>query len=280
MFSFLRYVDGSETLGIFAEETVSLDLTNGRKLRIKDVVIGCSDSFHGQSFVKADGVLGLANGKYTFAKRASEHFDGKFSYCLVDHLSHKNVSNYIIFGSNNNESSSSLLGKKRYTELELGLLSPFYAVNVIGISIDGILLKIPIQVWDANSGGGTVVDSGSSLTFLAEPAYNPVMAALQMSVSKFQRLVLKGVPMDYCFNSTGYDEKLVPSLVIHFADGARFEPHKKSYMIDVAAGVKCVGFVSVAWPGISTIGNILQQNFLWEFDLAQSKLGFVASTCT
>ncbi|XP_044506865.1 aspartic proteinase NANA, chloroplast-like [Mangifera indica] len=274
-----RYVDGSEAMGIFAMETVTLGLANGQKLRLKNVLIGCSDSFQGQSFVKADGVMGLAYGKYTFAKTASEIFYGKFSYCLVDHLSHKNVSNYIIFGSNNNESSS-ILGKKRYTKLQLGLLSPFYAVNVIGMSIGGVMLKIPVQVWDANSGGGTIVDSGSSLIFLAEPAYNPVMAALQMSVSKFQRLVLKGVPMDYCFNSTGYDEKLVPSLVIHFADGARFEPHKKSYMIDVAAGVKCVGFVSVAWPGISTIGNILQQNYLWEFDLAQSKLGFVASTCT
>ncbi|KAJ0042687.1 hypothetical protein Pint_17130 [Pistacia integerrima] len=275
-----RYVDGSEAMGIFAKETVTLGLTNGRKLRLKDVVIGCSDSFQGQSFVKADGVMGLAYGKYTFAKRASEFFDGKFSYCLVDHLSHKNVSNYIIFGSNNNESSSSLSGKKRHTKLELGLLSPFYAVNVIGISIGGVMLKIPIQVWDANSGGGTIVDSGSTLTSLAEPAYKPVMAALQMSVSKFQRLMPKGLPIDYCFSSTGYDEKLVPSLVIHFADGARFEPHKKSYIIDVADGVKCLGFVSVAWPGISTIGNIMQQNYLWEFDLAQSKLGFVASSCT
>ncbi|KAJ0099639.1 hypothetical protein Patl1_19765 [Pistacia atlantica] len=230
-----RYVDGSEAMGIFAKETVTLGLTNGRKLRLKDVVIGCSDSFQGQSFVKADGVMGLAYGKYTFAKRASEFFDGKFSYCLVDHLS---------------------------------------------ISIGGVMLKIPIQVWDANSGGGTIVDSGSTLTSLAEPAYKPVMAALQMSVSKFQRLMPKGLPIDYCFSSTGYDEKLVPSLVIHFADGARFEPHKKSYIIDVADGVKCLGFVSVAWPGISTIGNIMQQNYLWEFDLAQSKLGFVASSCT
>ncbi|KAK3218458.1 hypothetical protein Dsin_012428 [Dipteronia sinensis] len=272
-----RYIDGSAALGIFANETVTLVHGNHRKTKLKNVLIGCSSSFQGQSFANADGIVGLAYNKYSFANKASEKFGGKFSYCLVDHLSHKNVSNYLMFGASKNESL--LSGKMRYTKLDLGLLSPFYAVDVMGISIGGVMLKIPFTVWDAKSGGGTVVDSGTSLTLLAEAAYKPVMAALEMSVSKFKRVHLNGLPMEYCFNSTGFKDSLVPKLVFHFTDGARFEPHSKSYVIDVADGVKCLGFVSQSWPSISSIGNIMQQNHLWEFDLRKSKLGFAPSTC-
>lgn len=269
-------MDGSRAMGIFAKETVSVGLTNGRKAKIQEVLVGCSDSFRGQSFEKADGVLGLAYGKYSFVSKAAEKFGGKFSYCLVDHLSHKNVSNYIIFGGKKTETT--LAGKMRYTKL--ALINPFYAVNVKEISIGDVMLKIPGEVWDGNRGGGAIVDSGTSLSFLSKPAYEPVMAELKKSVARYRRTKINGVPMEYCFNSTGFVEASIPKMVFHFTDGAKFEPHVKSYMVDVAKGVKCIGILSVNWPGISNIGNIMQQNHFWEFDLTEGKLGFAPSTCT
>ncbi|GAV64886.1 Asp domain-containing protein [Cephalotus follicularis] len=273
-----RYSDGSSALGIFANETVTAGLNNGKKTNIHKVLIGCSGSFQGFGFDKADGVMGLAYSKYSFTSKATEKFGGKFSYCLVDHLSHKNVSNYLIFGAQKNRQS--FLSNMRYTKLELGLITPFYAVNVLGISVGGVMLKIPFGVWDANLGGGTILDSGTSLTYLTMPAYKPVMASLEKSLTKLKRIDLEGVPMKYCFNSTGFDESLVPRVTIHFIDGARFEPHLKSYVVDVADGVKCLGFVPANWPGTNVIGNIMQQNYLWQFDLVRpTTLGFAASTC-
>ncbi|XVE53408.1 hypothetical protein DITRI_Ditri03aG0000600 [Diplodiscus trichospermus] len=273
-----RYTDGSAAMGVFANETVTVGLTNGRKTRLYNVLIGCSDSFQGPSFEKVDGVMGLANSKYSFATNVAQKLGGKFSYCLVDHLSHINASNYLIFGTNNNQVA--MLGNTRYTRLELDLVTSLYAVNVMGISIGGNMLDIPFQVWDTTKGGGTILDSGTSLTFLTDPAYQPVMEALKMSVSKYQKVKLDGVPMEYCFNSTGFDETLVPKLIIHFADGARFEPHWNSYVIAAADGVRCLGFLPARFPGISVIGNIMQQNYLWEFDLEGNKLGFAPSACT
>ncbi|XVE99044.1 hypothetical protein REPUB_Repub03eG0162700 [Reevesia pubescens] len=273
-----RYIDGSAAFGIFANETVTVGLTNGRMTRLHNVLIGCTDSFQGPTLQNVDGVMGLAYSKHSFATKAAENLGGKFSYCLVDHLSHINASNYLIFGTNNNQVK--VLGNTRFTRLELNLVSSFYAVNVIGISIGGKMLDIPFQVWDTSKGGGTILDSGTSLTFLTDPAYQPVMEAMKMSVSKYQKVKLDGVPMDYCFNSTGFNETLVPKLIIHFADGARFEPHWNSYVIAVADGVRCLGFLAAPFPGTSVIGNILQQNYLWEFDLKGNKLGFAPSACS
>ncbi|PON39210.1 Aspartic peptidase [Parasponia andersonii] len=275
-----RYLEGSAAIGFFANETVSVGLTSGRKRKLKNVLIGCTESIHGDqgSFKGADGVLGLGFSKYTFTTKVAEDFGGKFSYCLVDHLSPKNVSNYIIFGHNRIETA--LLRSIQRTNLVLGgAFGPLYGVNVLGISIGGVLLKIPHAVWDENLGGGTTLDSGTSLTFLAEPAYKPVTAELNKSISKFERLSIGG-PFEFCFNSKGFNESLVPRLTIHLADEALFEPPLKSYILDVAPQTKCLGFVSVSWPGTSIIGNIMQQNHLWEFDLERSTLAFAPSSCT
>ncbi|KAL1559926.1 saccharopepsin [Salvia divinorum] len=272
-----RYSDGSATLGVFANETVTFSLANRRKARLHDVLVGCSESARGQSFVAADGVMGLGYSNYSLAVKAAGRFGGKFSYCLVDHLSPKNVSSYLIFGSHKEVNISVV--RIRYTELVLGVINPFYAVNVKGISVGSIMLDIPAEVWDLNGVGGAIVDSGTSLTVLTQPAYQPVMAALRQSLLGFKRLDLDIGPLEYCFNSTGFDAATVPRLVLHFVDGARFEPPVKSYVIDAAPGVKCLGFAAAAWPGASVVGNIMQQNHFWEFDLGKSRLGFGTSSC-
>jgi hypothetical protein len=34
------------------------------------------------------------------------------------------------------------------------------------------------------------------------------------------------------------------------------------------------------WPGVSVIGNIMQQEHLWEFDLKNMQVRFKQSNCT
>ncbi|KAK6124558.1 hypothetical protein DH2020_041706 [Rehmannia glutinosa] len=229
-----KYSDGSAALGVFGNETVTFSLTNGRKTRLHHVLVGCSESSRGRSFQVADGVMGLGYSNYSFAVKAANKFGGKFSYCLVDHLSPKNISSYLIFGSHKEVNIS--FNRMKYTELILGVINPFYAVNIKGISIGGSMLDIPAETWNLSGVGGVIVDSGSSLTGLTQPAYQPVMAALRLSLVNFKNLNLDIGPVEYCFNSTGFSESLVPRLVFHFSDGARFEPPVKSYVIDAAPG--------------------------------------------
>ncbi|KAK4803841.1 hypothetical protein SAY86_003658 [Trapa natans] len=273
-----RYTDGSSAKGIFAYETVSADLLSGGHKKLKGVLVGCS-KFINQMLEPVDGVLGLANSEYSFTATAAREFGGKFSYCMVDHLSHKNLSNYLTFGSRA-QPRSPLLADMRYTTLVHSRpLIPLYGVDILGMSVGGTILGIPVQVWASNSGGGTVVDSGTSLTMLADPAYQLVFGALEASLSKYKRVDKDLGPLEYCFDSTGFKESLIPQLAIHFRDGAVFEPPVKSYVIDAAPGIKCLGLLSVRWPGHSVIGNILQQNHLWEFNIAEGKLGFAPSSC-
>ncbi|KAL8130500.1 hypothetical protein V2J09_019655 [Rumex salicifolius] len=267
--------------GLFGKETITLPLGNHRKLKLSNI-IGCTESIQGNTIMNgADGVLGLSYSNQSFAYRAATKYGGgKFSYCLVDHLSTANVTGFLVFGDHGKRAT--IVGNIRYTRLFLQAIVGFYTVGIKGISVGGSMLIIPAEVWDVSGPGGTILDSGTSLTVLATPAYTAVSDALSKALMpRYPSLESEVLPFSYCFNSTGFDESLVPRLVIHFSDGARFKPHVKSYIIDVMPNVKCVGILEGSgMPYLSILGNILQQNYLWEYDLYNEKLGFGASSCT
>ncbi|XP_057454028.1 aspartic proteinase NANA, chloroplast isoform X2 [Lotus japonicus] len=272
----ISYVDGSSAKGFFGSDTITVELSNGRKGKLHNLTIGCTKTIvNGVTFNEdTGGILGLGYAKDAFVDKAALQYGGKFSYCLVDHLSHQNVSSYLTFGT----PKVKLLSEMRRTELFLA--APFYGVNVVGISVGGQMLKIPSQVWDFNAQGGTIIDSGTTLTNLALPAYEQLFEALKKSLTKVKRVPAGDFGgLDYCFDAKGFDESSVPRLVFHFAGGVRFEPPVKSYIIDVAPQVKCIGVLAINGPGASVIGNIMQQNHLWEFDLAHNTVGFAPSAC-
>lgn len=269
------YFDGSKVRGFFANETVTAgSIDRPKKVRLKEVTVGCTDWANG-NFHNADGVLGLGFGKNSFAATAAKLFDNKFSYCLVDHLSPSNFANFLNFGN----TSKQHIQNMQHTQLILGELNPFYAVNVSGISIAGKMLNVPPEMWHIHGAGGVILDSGTTLTFLGEPAYAATVAALRAPLEKYKKLGHVLGPLRFCYNDPRFDMADVPQFVLHFADGAKFVPPKKSYVIDADVGVKCIGFASAGWPANTVIGNIMQQNHLWEFDLANHRLGYAPSTC-
>ncbi|TVU35530.1 hypothetical protein EJB05_17426 [Eragrostis curvula] len=291
-----RYKDGSAARGTVGTDSATIALSAGRaakRTKLRGVVLGCTTAYNGDSFLASDGVLSLGYSNISFASHAASRFGGRFSYCLVDHLAPRNQTSYLTFGPNPAVSpppskpacaSAPRPPGARQTPLVLDRRThPFYAVTLNGVSVDGELLKIPRHVWDVERGGGTILDSGTSLTVLARPAYRAVVAALSEKLAGVPRVTMD--PFDYCYNwtspATGADLDVpVPTLALHFAGAARLEPPAKSYVIDAAPGVKCIGLQEGEWPGVSVIGNILQQEHLWEFDLKNRRLRFMRSRCT
>jgi hypothetical protein len=285
-------------------DSATIALSSGpgatNKTKLRGVVLGCTTSYNGDSFLASDGVLSLGYSNISFASRAAARFGGRFSYCLVDHLAPRNETSYLTFGPNPAVSPPPSTPKQpachsapaapptvpgsRTTPLLLdNRTHPFYAVTINGISVDGQLLKIPRLVWDVERGGGTILDSGTSLTVLATPAYRTVAAALSEKLAGVPRVTMD--PFDYCYNwtspHTGEDLDVpVPEMALHFAGSSRMVPPPKSYVIDAAPGVKCIGLQEGGWPGVSVIGNILQQEHLWEFDLKNRRVRFQRSLCT
>ncbi|KAL2897113.1 Aspartic proteinase NANA chloroplast, partial [Bienertia sinuspersici] len=276
---------GLSTYGIFGKEIATLPTTTGEPVTLAGLLVGCSESYTDKARLKhADGVLGLGIHPYSFALQAVNRFGGSFSYCLVDHLSPSNVTNYLIFGDYKEKAPTKEF--MRYTALLVSDSAPYYWLNVKGISMNHNMLDVDPTVWDRDTDGGTILDSGTAATYWAESAYRAIMDVLIPALEKdhprlpASQLGNGKVDFEYCFNSTAtpFNPKGIPRLEIHFSDGARFKPLVKSYIVDDGPHVSCIGFLE-APAGLNIIGNIMQQNYLWEFDLHQNTVGFVSSTC-
>lgn len=271
---------GGKTTGFYAKEWATVTLSCGKRKKLKDVVIGCSQSFAGLGFEETDGMLGLGNGEHSFVASTVEEYGGTFSYCLMDNFSPRNMSNHLTFGSTPKTSNSAMTYTRLYLEIQ-----PYYSINIKGISVDGKMLPIPRGTLEffyedgSENNRGPIVDSGNSITCLLEPAYVAVMEALTPPLKAFKSVKSESLDFEFCFKDTPkYNTDIVPRLAFHLEGGVQFKPPVKNYVLDVGEGVWCIGLLPASSPH-SIIGNLMQQNFLWEFDLVKERLGFMPSTC-
>ncbi|KAL5989893.1 hypothetical protein ACLOJK_010788 [Asimina triloba] len=269
------YMKESKTYGFYANESATIHMASGKRKKVRNVIIGCSLAYVGSTFRVADGILSLGYGGHSFLDRALEQFNFKFSYCLVDHYSSRFAKGYLSFGATPPSNISMTYATLYANEV----IRPYYYVDVMGISVDGVMLDIPPIVWDLRSMGGAILDCGSTLTYLPEQAYRPLMNALMEGLKGFERV--KFAPFEFCFSTKkGFTDDMAPKMVWHWGESVRFEPPVKNYLIEVEdTETRCAGLMPLDWPNETLIGNIMQQGHHWEFDYMNGVLGFRPSPC-
>ncbi|CAH9114918.1 unnamed protein product [Cuscuta europaea] len=280
------YADGSVTGGFLARETTAFNSSSGVAVRFSNVEFGCSfrssgPSITGPSFNGAQGVLGLGRGPISLATQLGRRFGNKFSYCLMDYTLAPTPRSYLVIGDGEAEAVNG--SKKSFTPLiNNSLSSTFYYVGIESVFIENVKLPISPSVWiaDEQGNGGTIIDSGTTLTFLAQPAYDLI-------VKEFKRRMEPPEPVDLtsgfdlCINVSRDSKPYVPSLSFKFAGGSAFAPPAGNYFIDTAPDVKCLALQPVtSSSSFSVIGNLMQQGFLFEFDNDRSQLGFLRTGCS
>jgi hypothetical protein len=170
----------------------------------------------------------------------------------------------------------------QYTPILKGGTSNYY-VGVDGIVIDGKRLPISSSAWkmDMNSGnGGTIIDSGTSLTMFTKEAYDVIMKALGAAIAYPRATTQDPAQFELCFKTSGVKQLKLPILSIVFGGGKIFSPPSGNYVLEVEEGVGCVGFQPSPAGSPNIIGNLLQQNFFFQYDVQKSLLGFAPADCS
>lgn len=278
----VSYGDGSITTGEFSTET----LTFRGGTRIGRVAFGCGHDNQGL-FVAAAGLLGLGRGRLSFPSQVGKRFGRRFSYCLVDRTSPtstRSASSVIIFGASAVPRSGAV-----FTPLVVNpTLDTFYYVELTGISVGGTrvpgVLASDLLLDPSTGKGGVIVDSGTSVTRLARPAYAALRDAFKSGASGLKQAAGFSL-FDTCYDLNGKTEVKVPTVVFHFkGHGPAGSPADVSlpaenYLIPVDTdGVFCFAFAGTD-SGISIIGNIQQQGFRVIFDGDGSRVGFAPRGC-
>ncbi|KAI3787330.1 hypothetical protein L1987_41728 [Smallanthus sonchifolius] len=287
---FYWYGDSSNTTGDFATETFTVNLTTNvdgvkqhhQEVKVENVMFGCGHwnrgLFHG-----AAGLLGLGRGPLSFASQLQSLYGHSFSYCLVDRNSNSSVSSKLIFGEDKDLLKQPHLN---FTALIGGKEAPvdvFYYVHIKSVIVAGETLDIPENTWNLTSDGfgGTIIDSGTTLSYFADPAYNIIKKSFMEKVKRFP-LVNDFPILEPCYNVSGIPDYKndLPSFGILFNDGAVWNFPVENYFIKLEPEeVVCLAVLGTPRSALSIIGNYQQQNFHIMYDTKTSRLGFAPTRC-
>jgi hypothetical protein len=276
-----NYTYGSGyTEGYLATETFRVG--DDAAASFRDVVFGCS-TVNGMDNLTL-GIAGLGRGPLSLVSQLGVR---RFSYCLRSDAAAGEIP--ILFGSlaklTNGSVQSTPLLKNPFLQR-----STHYYVNLTGIAVGSTELPVTASTFgftQTGLGGGTVVDSGTTLTLLAKDGYAMVKQAFLSQMANLTAVDATSSGFDLCFEASASGDLLpVPTLVLRFAGGAEYVVPRRSYFDVVAvdsqgrAAVECLLVIpSPRKLPISIIGNLMQMDMHVLYDLDGEMFSFAPADC-
>lgn len=257
--------------------------------KVPDFLVGCSlFSSHVPS-----GIAGFGRGLVSLPNQLGIK---KFSYCLLSHrFDGSGKSSSLLLDSE--PDSGEKTGNLSYTPMlknpevaGKSSLSVYYYISLRKITVGGKKVKIPYEHLIPNSDGkgGTIVDSGSTFTFLTYPVYEMVISEIINQAKHYPRAknIESITGLTPCFNLSGHQNVLLPEMKFHFKGGAEMKLPLPNYFSLVGdKEVACLTMVTDGFGQIQTtgpsiiLGNFQMQNFYVEYDLKNERFGFRQQFC-
>ncbi|KAM0892543.1 hypothetical protein ACQ4PT_025674 [Festuca glaucescens] len=266
---------GAATSGYYVSDTIHFDTVMGNGSEqvassSASVLFGCSISR--SSYLQTDGIVGFGkNAPSVVLQLNSQGVSPKsFSHCLT---------------SSEDGGGILVLGEVAEQGLEFTPLvssQPRYNLNMEGISVNGENIPINPSLFTTSNTQGTFVDSGTSLSYLADGIFDPVINAVS---SSYRRHIHVEEPI------TDYKFSLLPNLTLHFEDGAQMRVGPENYLLRKGASSKgekedilCVGFLRSkdldGYQHITILGDIVLRDKIFVYNLEKMRLGWVDYNCS
>lgn len=278
----IEYGAGS-TAGLLLSETLDFPVKT-----FPDFLVGCSIL----STRQPSGIVGFGRGRESLPSQLGL---SKFSYCLVsrrfdDTAESSDLLLYRGSGSNKTPGMSYTPFRKNPVTNNTAF-GEFYYVTLRKVIVGTQTVKIPYKylVPGADGHGGTVVDSGTTFTFMEKPVFETVAKAFETQMANFSRAVDIEAQsgLSPCFNIAGHKEVVIPELTFEFKGGARFVfPFENYFALAGHRNAVCLTIFTdnTFGPGLSggpaiIFGSFQQQNFYVEYDLENERFGFRKQTC-
>lgn len=167
------YEDGGRTMGLLPFDRVSFSSHYSSEDKSIEVGIGCGmQNYNNLKGRRVDGgVLGLGPEELSLVSQLAARGDHKrtFAYCFGD-LRDPDSVGHLVFGDD-----KYMVGHRTSMEVD-GL----YFVKVTGISFNGQKLNVDTSLLERkpDGTGGVIIDSGSTLSYLAREVFEVVREAV------------------------------------------------------------------------------------------------------
>ncbi|XP_058723902.1 aspartic proteinase 36-like isoform X1 [Vicia villosa] len=139
---------------------------------------------------------------------------------------------------------------------------PHYNLNLLSISVSGQVLPIDSAIFATSNNRGTIIDSGTTLAYIAEEAYNPFINAITAAIPQSVRTVLSRGNQCYLV-TTSLD--MFPQVSLNFAGGASLVLGPQDYLIKqnyIGDGsVWCIGFQKIPGQDVTILGGRVKEAY-------------------
>ncbi len=295
---YLIFYGSGNTGGLALSETL-----NFSNRTVRDFLVGCSVF----SSYQPAGIVGFGRGPSSLPTQLGLN---KFSYCLLSHRFDDTNKHSSLVLYNDSEKTQGLLNLS-YTNFvknpklaEKPEFSVYYYVALRQISVGGRHVKVPYKYLNPqpNGSGGTVVDSGTTFTFMSRGVFELVAAEFRRQVKHERAVGVEALTgLRPCFNVSkkqNMEKEMVsfPELRFHFKGGAEMVLPLENILAMAGEGdgeeggsdgAVCLTLVTdgvagekqVAGGPAIILGNFQMQNFYVEYDLRNERFGFRQQSC-
>ncbi|WJX79408.1 hypothetical protein P8452_62528 [Trifolium repens] len=272
-----QYGDGSGTSGYYVYDAMYFDVIMGQSVfsnSSSTVVFGCSTYQSGdlaRTEKAVDGIFGFGPGALSvISQLSSQGMTPKvFSHCLKGE---GNGGGVLVLGE---------ILEPNIVYTPLVPLQPHYNLNLQSIAVNGQLLPIDQNVFATGNNRGTIVDSGTTLAYLVQEAYDPFLNAITTTVSQFSKpIISKGNQCYLVATSLG---DIFPQVSLNFMGGASMVLKPEQYLIHYGfldgAAMWCIGFQKVQ-KGFTILGDLVLKDKIFVYDLANQRIGWTDYDCS
>ncbi|EEF42831.1 aspartic proteinase 36 isoform X2 [Ricinus communis] len=272
-----QYGDGSGTSGYYVSDTFYFDAVLGESLIANSsaaIVFGCSTYQSGdltKTDKAVDGIFGFGQGELSVISQLSSHgiTPRVFSHCLKGEDSGGGI---LVLGE----------------ILEPGIVysplvpsQPHYNLDLQSIAVSGQLLPIDPAAFATSSNRGTIIDTGTTLAYLVEEAYDPFVSAITAAVSQLATPTInKG---NQCYLVSNSVSEVFPPVSFNFAGGATMLLKPEEYLMYLTnyagAALWCIGFQKIQ-GGITILGDLVLKDKIFVYDLAHQRIGWANYDCS
>lgn len=272
------YGDGSSTAGYFVKDTLHFNKVTGNHQTATtngSVIFGCGAKQSGElgsSSEALDGILGFgqANSSMLSQLASSGKVKKEFAHCL------DTINGGGIFA----------IGEVVQPQVNTTPMVPnqaHYNVVMKAIEVDGDVLNIPSDIFDSGDGKGTIIDSGTTLAYLPDPVYEPLMKKV---MSGQPGLKLHAVEDQFsCFQFNGNVDDGFPIVIFHFDKSLTLTVYPHEYLFQIREDVWCIGWQNSGLQSkdgkeMTLLGDMVLSNKLVLYDLENQAIGWTEYNCS
>ncbi|CAM0885225.1 unnamed protein product [Alopecurus aequalis] len=225
----ITYTDRTKVSGYYVSDMIYFDTTMGNQHSASSasLVFGCANSV--SHFLKTDGLLGFGRNQLSIVRQLhSQGVSPKvFSQCLKGSEGGGGI---LVLGKID---VPGLVFYKFYSGW------PSYNLNLESIAVNGQNLPIDSSLFATSNSQGTVVDSGTTLAYLVDGMYEPLIGAIDAAKSPSVRsLDVKWNGKGKCYLSSSSIDMLFPTVTLYFKGGAAMTVKPSQYLLQ--QGTNCI----------------------------------------